>query len=250
MSLLRTIFELLRTEASEEPLQKMTGHLPKRGEMPVPFPVLDHHFLYDKEAPRSVDALIRRVPLSSLYATQETIDPDNVRNFLVDPTIGGYPLVTPHEQGYAIVDGHHRLSAALMRGEMSALVHVTEDAPAMAAGNGQIAGLGVGPQGEPGIDLRTRRKKLDQATVAAGLSVTEAASDTFAGGDVMDVDLSRVMNAMNPKKPWERFSKYVGIDEVGENIRSHARTRANWKKDIILRDAKTGIMTYLRRRQK
>ena len=80
--------------------------------------------------------------------------------------------------------------------------------------------------------------------------MTEAASDTFAGGDVMDVDLSRVMNAMNPKKPWERFSKYVGIDEVGENIRSHARTRANWKKDIILRDAKTGIMTYLRRRQK
>jgi hypothetical protein len=55
------------------------------------------------------------------------------------------------------------------------------------------------------------------------------------------------MTALNPKKPWERFSKYVGIDEVGENIRVHARE--NWKKNIILRDAKTGIMTYLRRRK-
>ena len=77
--------------------------------------------------------------------------------------------------------------------------------------------------------------------------MTEDASDTFAGGDVMDVDLGRVMKAMAPKKPWERFSKYVGVDEVGENIRVHARK--NWKKNIILRDAKTGIMTYLRRRK-
>ena len=78
-------------------------------------------------------------------------------------------------------------------------------------------------------------------------ALQEAADDTFAGGDVMDVDLGRVMTALNPKKPWERFSKYVGIDEVGENIRVHARE--NWKKNIILRDAKTGIMTYLRRRK-
>ena len=77
--------------------------------------------------------------------------------------------------------------------------------------------------------------------------ITEDASDTFAGGDVMDVDLERVLKAMAPKKPWERFSKYVGVDDVGENIRVHARK--NWKKNIILRDAKTGIMTYLRRRK-
>jgi len=31
----------------------------------------------------------------------------------------------------------------------------TEDAPTMAAGNGAVAGIGVGPQGEPGI----KRKK-------------------------------------------------------------------------------------------
>jgi len=199
----------------------------------------------------------------------------------------------------------------------------TEDAPVNNVGGGAVAGLGVGAKGEPGVDLRARRKKLDQATADAGLAVQEdtptqyfvgayisndrkikgtilrvgssmdgehtltlkdrhtdkvirtltykggaaakkawlsiqkdgldalqeAADDTFAGGDVMDVDLGRVMKALNPKKPWERFSKYVGIDEVGENIRAHARARENWKKNIILRDAKTGIMTYLRRRK-
>ena len=208
---------------------------------------------------------------------------------------------------------------------------VGEDAPVNNAGGGEVAGIGVGADGEPGVDLRQpigdlrkRRKRCKgkdaetaacevglaeltelteakekatriasgqgvdfwkvgdevyRASTGAGLDIygvpngarwessythwlryravhgwakdvtemTEDASDTFAGGDVMDVDLGRVMNAMAPKKPWERFSKYVGIDEIGENIRLHARK--NWKKNIILRDAKTGIMTYLRRRK-
>ena len=206
-----------------------------------------------------------------------------------------------------------------------------EDAPVNNAGGGAVAGIGVGADGEPGVDLRQpigdlrkRRKRCTgkeaetaaceaclaeltelteakekatriasgqgvdfwkvgdevyRASTGAGLDIygvpngarwessyahwlryravhswakdvtelTEDASDTFAGADVMDVDLERVLNAMAPKKPWERFSKYVGIDEIGENIRLHARK--NWKKNIILRDAKTGIMTYLRRRK-
>ena len=203
-----------------------------------------------------------------------------------------------------------------------------EDAPVNNAGGGEVAGLGVGADGEPGVDLRQplgdlrkrrkrcKEKEVEKAACEAGLTeakgkptriatskehktdfwkigdevyraktgagldiygapmakrwessykhwlryrktvynwakdvseMTEDASDTFAGGDVMDVDLERVMKAMAPKKPWERFSKYVGVDEVGENIRVHARK--NWKKNIILRDAKTGIMTYLRRRK-
>jgi len=31
---------------------------------------------------------------------------------------------------------------------------IQEDAPTMAAGNGAIAGIGVGPQGEPGVKKR------------------------------------------------------------------------------------------------
>jgi hypothetical protein len=201
-----------------------------------------------------------------------------------------------------------------------------EDAPVNNAGGGEVAGLGVGADGEPGVDLRQpqgdlrkrrkRCKELEKAVDEAGLAeakmypiriatskqhktdfwkigdevyrattgvgfdiygvprdarwegsykhwlryrktvfnwakdvseMTEDASDTFAGADVMDVDIERVLNAMAPKKPWERFSKYVGVDEVGENIRVHARK--NWKKNIVLRDTKTGVMTYLRRRK-
>jgi hypothetical protein len=31
-----------------------------------------------------------------------------------------------------------------------------EDAPAMSAGAGQVAGIGVGPQGEPGVNKKKR----------------------------------------------------------------------------------------------
>jgi hypothetical protein len=74
----------------------------------------------------------------------------------------------------------------------------------------------------------------------------EAVADTFGNADVFDVDMDLVLNTREPKKNWERYSKYVGIDEVGEDIRAHARK--NWKRDIILRDSKTGVMRFLRRR--
>lgn len=37
---------------------------------------------------------------------------------------------------------------------------VSEDAPTVNVGGGQVAGLGVGPQGEPGVDLKKKKKKL------------------------------------------------------------------------------------------
>lgn len=32
--------------------------------------------------------------------------------------------------------------------------------PTNTTGGGQVAGMGVGPQGEPGVDLRKRKKKV------------------------------------------------------------------------------------------
>jgi len=37
---------------------------------------------------------------------------------------------------------------------------VQEEVPANNVGGGQIAGLGVGPQGEPGVDLKKRKKVM------------------------------------------------------------------------------------------
>jgi hypothetical protein len=210
----------------EEQVTMSAGQLPDRGMMPAPFPVLNQHIPND---PRFLDAPLRRVPLQQVHATQRTVDAENVKRFIDDPTLGGKPVVALHDKGYAIVDGHHRLAAARLRGETYALAHVVEDAPAMAAGHGAVAGLGVGPQGEPGVML-PRKRKIDE--------------DTFAGADVFDTDIDLV-SIKEPKKRWERYAKYVGVEEEGESIRQHARRT---KRDIILRDSKTGTMTWLRKR--
>lgn len=210
----------------EEQVTMSAGQLPDRGMMPAPFPVLNQHIPND---PRFLDAPLRRVPLQQVHATQRTVDAENVKRFIDDPTLGGKPVVALHDKGYAIVDGHHRLAAARLRGETYALAHVVEDAPAMAAGHGAVAGLGVGPQGEPGVML-PRKRKIDE--------------DTFAGADVFDTDTDLVA-IKEPKKRWERYAKYVGVEEEGESIRQHARRT---KRDIILRDSKTGTMTWLRKR--
>lgn len=215
-----------RLKKVEEQVTMSAGRLPDRGMMPAPFPVLDQHIPND---PRFLDAPLRRVPLQQVHATQRTVDAENVKRFIDDPLLGGKPVVALHDKGYAIVDGHHRLAAARLRGETYALAHVVEDAPAMAAGHGAVAGLGVGPQGEPGVML-PRKRKIDE--------------DTFAGADVFDTDIDLV-SIKEPKKRWERYAKYVGVEEEGETIRQHARRT---KRDIILRDGKTGTMTWLRKR--
>jgi len=180
--------------------------------------------------------------------------------------------------------------------------------PANNVGGGHIAGLGVGPKGEPGVQLPRKKKKeklteaqekakriavapdaraefwkigdeVYRAPYKTGLDIThlplgrrwectykhwlvyrksaygwaddlkerlyEAPVDTFGSADVFDVDMDRLLRVQQ-KKRWERYSKYLELDEVGEDIRQHARK--NWKRDIVLRDSKTGVMRFLRRR--
>ena len=37
-----------------------------------------------------------------------------------------------------------------------------EDAPTVSAGSGQVAGIGVGPDGEPGVPVKRKKKKLQK----------------------------------------------------------------------------------------
>lgn len=105
-----------------------------------------------------------------------------------------------------------------------------EDAAGNAAGTGAVAGLGVGPKGEPGV----KRKKYES-------------KETFAGSPVFEVDMDTVMKARYGKNRYHRYSRYVGEDERGETIRQHGRST---KDDIILKDSTTNVMMYLRRRKK
>jgi hypothetical protein len=41
--------------------------------------------------------------------------------------------------------------------------------PTNTAGGGQIAGIGVGPQGEPGVDLRKHKKKVADPRLPIGM---------------------------------------------------------------------------------
>lgn len=128
-------------------------------------------------------------------------------------------------------------------------------APANNSGGGAIAGLGVpaapgmstNPRfAEPPVDLR-KKKKRPEILTRASMTQTESVepSDTFAGADVFEADLDAVHNARFGKNRYHRWSKYVGEDEFGVSVRDHAKST---KRDIVIKDQTTGVMTYLRKR--
>ena len=69
---------------------------------------------------------------------------------------------------------------------------------------------------------------------------------TFANTRVYTVDSERFYKSVQGKAKYHKYDKYVGSDEVGESIRQYGRSNPN--KSIILKDAKTGSMIYLRRK--
>ena len=113
-----------------------------------------------------------------------------------------------------------------------------EDAAANAAGNGAVAGIGVGEKGEPGLPPKRliKRKKPN--------AITETPDDTFAGADVFNVDRETFMKSRFGKSRYHRYSRYVGEGPKGEEIRTHGRSTT---RDIIVKDEGTGAMVYLRR---
>jgi hypothetical protein len=72
--------------------------------------------------------------------------------------------------------------------------------------------------------------------------------EMFAGSPVFEVDTDKWMKSRFGKNRYHRYSRYVGEDDKGEEIRQHGRTKR--KDDIILKDQATGAMTYFLRRKK
>jgi len=103
-----------------------------------------------------------------------------------------------------------------------------EDAPVNAIGAGNIAGTapaGDDPPVRSGKSKLVRRKK-------------------FAGCEVFEIDSSRYNSCTRAKLRYERFSKFVGDDEIAMDIREYARTYP--AKGIMIQDSATGSMTYLK----
>lgn len=132
-----------------------------------------------------------------------------------------------------------------------------EDAPANAAGGGNIAGLGVGPQGEPGLKMKQRLKykrknakdvqdrEGEIATlVRRAQPVMESKTGVFAGNTTFIVPSDMFHRARLEKRKGKHWKTYIGEDEHGMAIREYAGK--NRKKAIILQDENTGAMCYAR----
>lgn len=134
-----------------------------------------------------------------------------------------------------------------------------EDAAVNAVGTGAIAGCGVGPQGEPGVKLPRKKKRMDEdgQCPACGLGAHFAddptcngtiKEETFAGAEVFQLNTDAFLKSRFGKNRYHRYSRYVGEGPDGEAVRQYGRK--NTKKDIIIKDGTTGAMVYLRKNQK
>lgn len=80
-----------------------------------------------------------------------------------------------------------------------------EDVPTMSAGSGQIAGIGVGPQGEPGVDLSRRKKKSKSD---ASPTMTEYSEDPLLPVEDDEDEPSIELTA-------EDLRKWFGVGKTG-----------------------------------
>jgi hypothetical protein len=96
---------------------------------------------------------------------------------------------------------------------------IEEEVPTNNVGGGVIAGVGVGPQGEPGIKR-------------------------FAGNRVFKVPTKNFVMAKMLKRKYQRFESYLGDDSITEEIREYANK--NYGAGIVIEDEQTGAMTFLR----
>jgi hypothetical protein len=97
---------------------------------------------------------------------------------------------------------------------------------------GAIAGIGVGPDGEPGVNraplLRRRRRRRKK----------------FAENVVFVLKSEDYLNCLTAKTRTERYSKYIKDQESLDDIVEYSRK--NPAAPIMVEDETTGAMTYLR----
>lgn len=126
-----------------------------------------------------------------------------------------------------------------------------EEAPTNSAGAGGVAGIGVGPQGEPGVSPRVQKKRYGKTRsplifpeMMKRSMPKNIAEDTFAGAVVFEVAPSVFHAARVEKKKGTHWRKYLEEDDCLAEVREYANK--NPGKPIILKNARTGEMCYAR----
>lgn len=108
------------------------------------------------------------------------------------------------------------------------MTNIKEDGIVNAAGPGNIAGIGIGPKGEPGRPGKLMRRQK------------------FGGCEAFVVDSEYFHKCRMGKRKYTRYENYVGNDEIGEEIRQYGRHPKTCNEAIIVMDEKTGCMMYLK----
>lgn len=122
--------------------------------------------------------------------------------------------------------------------------------PTNAAGRGGIAGIGVGPQGEPGVHPKHQPKKNRTPSTSDILGYfrrkapNQLAEDTFAGAVVFEVSTHTFHNAKMEKRKGKHWKTY--LDECDELTEIREYANRNPGKPIIIKNKLTNEMMYAR----
>ena len=109
---------------------------------------------------------------------------------------------------------------------------LAEEAPVNNAGSGNVAGLGVGPKGEPGRN--------------PSLMPMVRRSKDFAGKAVFSVPTKLYDEARLEKRKYQRWTKYLEENSYDELAPIREFANANPTKPIIIENEKTGAMCYVK----
>jgi hypothetical protein len=113
----------------------------------------------------------------------------------------------------------------------------TGGTPANSAGGGQVAG--VKPGDDPVVYPTDQKRWRDQ----------NDEEDSFGGHRVFEVDDDTIRLAKDWKKPQHRYDRYFSekmrASGRAEEIRRYGRSDS--KKNIMLKDGRTGAMVFMRR---
>lgn len=129
---------------------------------------------------------------------------------------------------------------------------IDEDAPTVNAGSGNIAGIGVGPKGEPGVSPKFQPKKKNSVELFPDLIrrsepqniVKSRRQGQFAGAAVFEVSSSIFHNLTVQKRKGKHWRTYLEEDDCYAEIREWAAKNPRGK--IVVRNENTGEMRYIK----
>ena len=96
------------------------------GDVPVQGPTVARNApFYSFTESSKANASTKMIPISGMYTSQLTVDRELVRRLLSDKW-NASPIVMPWEGRWAVQDGHHRITAAVLRGASGVVCRVVQ----------------------------------------------------------------------------------------------------------------------------